>query len=163
MLARRMGLVGSTRRKDRFTREKRSEIMSKIRSKFTKLDLTMRSLLIENQVEFVMYPDLYGRPDFLLPPNIALFCDSSFWHGKNWPTLKARLLRGSRASYWVDHIGKNRKRDSTVNRTLRQHGFVVLRFWDVDIWSRSGNCIRKIETLASSKAGPHSLMECCAI
>jgi DNA mismatch endonuclease (patch repair protein) len=128
-----------------FTTKKRSEIMASIRSKYSRLDLAMKDLLVKNEVRFLMYPDLYGKPDFLLPPNIAIFCDSSFWHGKNWPSLKKRLMRGSHASYWVNHIKNNRRRDSLVNGRLMREGFVVLRFWDKEVRSSVSDCMKRIQ------------------
>ncbi len=132
------------RTRDVFSKRKRSEVMARIRGKNTRLDLAMRELLIKNKIKFLTYPNIYGKPDFLLPPNIAVFCDSAFWHGKNWPTLKEQLMRGSRASYWVNHINNNRRRDAIVNKRLRREGFIVLRFWDKEIQGKNGNCIKRI-------------------
>jgi DNA mismatch endonuclease (patch repair protein) len=136
----------STKRHDMFTIKKRSEIMAKIRSKYSKLDMAMKNLLVKNHIKFMMYPDIYGKPDFLLPTKIAIFCDSSFWHGRNWPALKKVLMHGSHATYWVNHIMNNRRRDSIVNRRLRREGFVVLRFWDTEIRSNPSRCMKRIQT-----------------
>lgn len=81
---------------DIFSKEKRSEIMSKIRSKGTKIELRMKKALEETGVEFEYQPKMFGRPDFFVPPNIAVFCDSSFWHGRNWRGLIDRSQSSSR-------------------------------------------------------------------
>ena len=67
---------------DIFSPAKRSWIMSRIRSKNTKIDLSMKRMLEENGLAYAMYPDVFGRPDFVLKEKqIAIFCDGEFWHG----------------------------------------------------------------------------------
>lgn len=125
---------------DRFTKEKRSQIMAKIKSKGSKIESKMKLALELTSVEFEYQPKLFGKPDFLVKPNIAIFCDSSFWHGRNWQKLRRTLPEG----YWQDHIAKNRKRDRIVNRTLRKLGYCVLRFWEEEIEKDTDKCIKKI-------------------
>jgi DNA mismatch endonuclease (patch repair protein) len=132
---------------DTFTRKKRSEIMSKIRSKGTQIELKMKTALEEAEIGFQYQPKLYGNPDFLVHPRIAVFCDSSFWHGRDWGKLKRKLP----AEYWYDHIRNNRKRDVAVNRRLKKEGFAVLRFWDTEIITAIGECISEIKKTVRSR------------
>jgi DNA mismatch endonuclease (patch repair protein) len=134
-------------RRDKFSKKKRSEIMSKIRGKNTKLDLAMKSLLRTARIEFVMYPRIFGNPDFLVGDRLAIFCDSSFWHGRNWTRLRAQLRNGSNPKYWIGHIASNRRRDRFVNASLKKEGYVVLRFWDEKIYKRGTECVVRIKTL----------------
>ena len=131
---------------DMFSKEKRSEIMSKIKSKGTKIEVKMIKALEENDVAFEYQPKIFGKPDFLIHPNIALFCDSSFWHGRNWKELKPKLKK----EYWQDHISKNIRRDKTVNEKLIQDGYVVLRFWDTQINKDMESCIITIKQAVTS-------------
>lgn len=126
---------------DKFTKEKRSEIMSKIRSKGTKIELKMKKALEEAGIEFEYQPKMFGRPDFLVSPKIAVFCDSSFWHGRNWKSLKRQLS----SEYWHKHIRENIERDKLVNVELKRKGYVVMRFWDDDIEKRLSECIERIK------------------
>jgi DNA mismatch endonuclease (patch repair protein) len=126
---------------DVFTKEKRSEIMSKIKSKGSRIELRMKKALEESDLKFKYQPRIFGKPDFLVYPNIAIFCDSSFWHGRNWRRLKTQLKEG----YWREHIEKNRKRDRTVNAHLKKKGYVVLRFWDSQIEEELSSCIAVIK------------------
>jgi DNA mismatch endonuclease (patch repair protein) len=119
--------------------------MSRIRSKNTNLDKTMRRLLRKARVPFQMYPKMEGNPDFLICKKIAIFCDSSFWHGCNWRKLKAQLEEGSNASYWVDHISRNKRRDRQVNALLDKLGYRVLRFWDSQILEHPFQCMSSIK------------------
>lgn len=125
---------------DVFTREKRSEIMSKIKSRGTGIELTMKAALEKSGIPFEYQPKLFGRPDFLIKPNAVVFCDSSFWHGRNWKTLRLKLKQ----AYWRDHIANNRKRDALVTKTLTRDGYIVLRFWDDHINKHPEECIAVI-------------------
>jgi len=126
--------------------------MSRIRGKKTGLDLAMRKLLRRAGIKFKMYPRIVGNPDFLVGQRIAVFCDSSFWHGRNWKRLKAQLERGSNASYWVAHIARNRSRDRRVNAALRRMGYEVLRFWDDEVFRRPADCMTKIKKAAAAES-----------
>ena len=146
------------RRKDRFSKAKRSFIMSRIRGKKTGLDLAMRKLLRRAGIKFKMYPRIVGNPDFLVGQRIAVFCDSSFWHGRNWKKLKAQLERGSNASYWVAHIAGNRRRDRQINAKLRKTGYDVLRLWDEEVFEHPADCamrIKKALAAESKRRGAH--------
>ena len=60
---------------------------------------------------------------------IAIFCDSEFWHGKDWQVLKPKLLKGHNPDFWVKKIDRNRQRDNEVNKKLLFMGWTVIRFW----------------------------------
>ncbi len=132
------------KRKDMFTEAKRSEIMARIRSKNSRLDLAMEALLHKARLRFVMYPKIYGKPDFLVGHNLALFCDSGFWHGRNWRRLRKRLQKGSNSSYWITHIATNRSRDREVNAELRKQGYNVVRLWSNEVFKEPDNCLARI-------------------
>ena len=132
---------------DVFSKEKRSYMMDRIRGKGNSLDRKMAKLLRRSKIKYRSYPKLFGRPDFLVGENVVLFCDGSFWHGRNWKELKARLLSGNNPEYWVSHISKNRERDRKVNRILKSQYYDVIRFWDTDINSRPDWCVGKIRGL----------------
>jgi DNA mismatch endonuclease, patch repair protein len=132
---------------DVFTPQKRSEIMAKIRSKGTKIELRMKAELDKQGIPYEYQPDLFGKPDFLIYPNIVIFCDSSFWHGRNWSKLEARLP----SQYWKDHIGKNRKRDRLVNAKLKKDSYIVLRFWDDQIEKDIEARVKKISMTLTKK------------
>lgn len=130
---------------DVFTKEKRSEVMSKIRSKGTKIELKMKEALEGNRISFEYQPKMFGKPDFLILPNIVIFCDSSFWHGRNWNKLKKQLSK----QYWYGHIKQNRERDKKITKTLKETGYVVLRFWDDQIEKNIKKCVEEIKEIIS--------------
>jgi len=131
---------------DVFSPEKRSWIMSRIRSKNTSIDLKMKEILSQKKWKFVMYPSMYGNPDFAdMKKKIALFCDGDFWHGYNYG--KKRLAK----KYWRDKIETNMKRDKKIRNKLRREGWSVIRCWEHDIKKRPEICERKIERVIRRK------------
>ena len=138
------------RRRDIFSKAKRSEIMSHIRSKNSTLDSTMAAILSKSRLTYEVYPRLEGNPDFLVGNNVLVFCDSSFWHGRNWARLRERLRRGNNPTYWTNHILKNRRRDRRVTRKLSSLGYAVVRLWDKDVFKNPKLCLDKIR-LAQAK------------
>jgi DNA mismatch endonuclease (patch repair protein) len=135
------------------TKQQRSELMSKIRGKNSGLDLQMRALFDGVGLKYQMYPKLFGQPDFLVGEILAVFCDGSFWHGRNWPKLRAQLASGSNAEYWIEHIRRNRERDREVARELRAQRYRVIRFWDIEVARDPAGCVKKVrEALSSERA-----------
>src|SRR6267143_2836732 len=118
--------------------------MSRVRSRNTSLDLAMRKILLKSRIHFRMYPRLFGNPDFLVEDKVVVFCDSGFWHGQNWPSMKRRLRRGSNPDYWIAHILKNRRRDREVSERLRQIGYKVIRLSDEEILNEQDRCLKVI-------------------
>jgi DNA mismatch endonuclease (patch repair protein) len=103
----------------------------------------MKTLLHDAGLKFTMYPKITGNPDFLVG-KVAVFCDSSFWHGHNWKKLKAQLEKGSNATYWIAHIAGNRRRDRHSNDVLRKQGYRVVRFWDDEVFKHPERCLGKL-------------------
>lgn len=125
---------------DIFTKEKRSQVMSRIRSRGTGIELKMKNALEKSGMRFQYQPKMFGKPDFLIFPNVVVFCDSSFWHGRNWKKLSKQLKN----KYWYDHIKRNKERDSKVTQTLKNMDYAVLRFWDYEIEKQIEKCILRI-------------------
>ena len=74
---------------DVFSPEKRSWIMSRIRSRNTKPEIMMKGILNNLNCGFDMYPRMYGNPDFVLKEEqIVIFCDGDFWTGHNYHKKK---------------------------------------------------------------------------
>ena len=124
---------------DIFTPEKRSYVMSRIRSKGTKIELRMKALLEQDGIGYVMHPKLFGNPDFLVGKRVLLFCDGDFWHGYDY-----RNGRIPRQKFWREKIERNMERDRRVSRKLRRSGWSVIRLWEHDINKRPESCMSKM-------------------
>lgn len=128
---------------DIFTKEKRSEIMSKIRSKNTKLELVVFRFLRGRGIHFQRhYRKARGTPDVAVPSlRVAVFVDGDFWHGYRYPAWKRKLKPG----FWREKIERNRARDRRNFAALRRQGWKVLRVWEHDIVRDPFSALVRIE------------------
>lgn len=133
---------------DKLTPEQRHRCMHSIKSKDSGIEVTLRKALWEKGYRYRKnYKDLPGKPDVvLIKYKVAIFCDSEFFHGKNWDeSLHAQILRGSNAEFWEKKILRNMERDREVNDELEDMGWTVLRFWGEDIKRNLNGCVATIE------------------
>lgn len=81
---------------DVLTKEQRRRNMQSIRSKDTSIELALRKALWNQGYRYRKnYKKLPGKPDIALTRyKIAVFCDSEFFHGKDWDALKVRKIVG---------------------------------------------------------------------
>lgn len=122
----------------------RSRNMRAIRSSGTKIEIRLAKALWAAGWRYRKNcHNIFGKPDIVLRKyRLAIFCDSEFWHGKNWSVEKFRIH--TRKDFWIEKIENNIRRDRLVNKTLRKQGWTVLRFWGKDIEKRTENCVTKI-------------------
>jgi DNA mismatch endonuclease (patch repair protein) len=127
---------------DKFSKEKRSEIMSRIKSKNTKVENTVFCELRKRGIYFQKhYKKVAGNPDIALPrKKKVVFIDGDFWHGYNFSKLKERLPK----KYWLEKIENNINRDNNNNLQLRENGWEVLRIWEHNINENVDKAIEKI-------------------
>ena len=114
---------------DVFTKAKRSEVMSRIRSRGNRAtELRLIALMREHGITGWRHnAPLFGKPDFVFrAAKLAVFVDGCFWHGcprhYRAPTTSGK--------FWKEKVERNRRRDRDVTRTLRKAGWRVLRVWE---------------------------------
>lgn len=129
---------------DVLSKEQRHKNMSRIRSRDTSIELILRKALWRNGIRFRKnYKKLPGSPDIVLTRyRIAIFCDSEFFHGYRWETLKQRL--DANRDFWIRKIEKNMSRDERVDRLLEAGGWTVLRFWGREIIKNTDACVETV-------------------
>ena len=134
---------------DRLTKEQRHRNMSNIKSKDTGIEIKLRKALWEKGYKYRKnYRLLPGKPDIVLTKyKIAIFCDSEFFHGKDWDNLKKQLENGKNSDFWVKKISKNIEHDEEINKQLIFLGWTVIRFWGKDIKKDVQNCVKVIEEI----------------
>lgn len=127
---------------DRFSKEVRSRIMSRIRSRNTGLEQVIFRLLRLRGIPFRRhYRGALGTPDVARPARrLALFIDGDFWHGYRYPSWRRTLP----TKFWRDKIERNRRRDRRNFATLRRHGWSVLRVWEHELKKRPVETAAKI-------------------
>lgn len=132
---------------DNLTKEQRHLNMSHIKSTDTSIEIKLRKALWKKGYRYRKnYSVLPGKPDIAITKyKIAIFCDSEFFHGKDWEVLKPRLQRGDNAEFWVSKIERNRERDNEVNKKLLFLDWTVIRFWGKDIMKKPEECVKVIE------------------
>lgn len=120
---------------DIFTKEKRSEIMSRIRGKNTKVEILFRKALSAEIYPKgfryrLHYKKIPGSLDIVfVKQKIAIFIDGDFWHGRRY----GKDGKTMRKKFWRDKIETNIRRDRRVNRQLKRLGWTVLHFWESDV------------------------------
>ncbi len=132
------------RARDRLTREGRSRVMSRVKSKETGLERRfLRFLRRAKLYGFAKnVKNVLGKPDVIYrKEKLAIFIDSDFWHGWYYPRWK-HLLKND---FWREKIERNRARDRKISRTLRRAGWTVLRFWEHEIRLRPEQIIKNIK------------------
>ena len=117
---------------DVFTKEKRSEVMSRIKGKGNKdTELVMIQILRSNHISgWRRNQAVLGKPDFVFSKQkIALFVDGCFWHGcpehSNMPQ--------NNREFWEKKLQGNKDRDKLVTRELRKMGWKVIRVWEHEL------------------------------
>ena len=132
---------------DNLTPEQRKKNMQHIKSKDTKIEVKLRKALWERGFRYRKnYKELPGKPDIVFTQyKIAVFCDSEFFHWKDWEVLKPRLEKTQNSEYWLKKISRNMERDDEVNKRLLFEGWTVIRFWGKDILKDTEECVRVIE------------------
>jgi DNA mismatch endonuclease (patch repair protein) len=114
---------------DVFSKKKRSEVMSKIRSRGNATtELKAVRLFKEYKIKgWRRGKKLLGNPDFVFPKGrVALFVDGCYWHG----CPAHGHIAKSNAKYWEEKMARNKRRDRLVGRTLRKEGWKVVRIWE---------------------------------
>ena len=120
--------------------------MQAIKSKGSKIEIMLAKAMWEKGLRYRKNDKtVIGKPDFTFKKyKIAVFCDSEFWHGKDWK--KKKLEHKSNIKFWHQKIERNIQRDREVNEELLKNGWQVIRFWGKDIKKELVNCVIKIET-----------------
>ncbi|MBR4733244.1 MAG: very short patch repair endonuclease [Lachnospiraceae bacterium] len=128
-------------------KEARHYNMQRIKSKDTSIELKLRKALWAKGYRYRKnVRTLPGVPDIVLTKyKIAIFCDSEFFHGKDWEVLKPQLERGNNAEFWIQKITNTKRRDDEANKKLLYLGWTVIRFWGKDILKHADECVRVVE------------------
>ena len=134
------------------TAPERSKIMKAIKRKDTQVELLLRKALYKRGIRYrIDYGKLPGRPDIAVTSKrIAIFCDSEFWHGRNWEEKKEKIK--TNREYWIPKIERNIARDKQNNKKLLETGWVVLRFWEPEILRSIESVCEKIERACDGRS-----------
>jgi DNA mismatch endonuclease, patch repair protein len=127
---------------DFLSKETRSRVMARIRSKDTKPELALRRALHAVGVRgwrchAKVVP---GKPDLAFTRwRVAVFVDGRFWHGH--PDY---FTPGKSGAYWDAKIARTQERDNQANAALAEAGWRVVRFWDFEVEDDLDKCVERI-------------------
>jgi DNA mismatch endonuclease (patch repair protein) len=135
---------------DVFSKKKRSEVMSRIRSRGNKAtEVALARLLRKNKISgWRRHLHMFGKPGFVFPKaGLVVFVDGCLWHGC------PRCYRGpkSNRAFWWRKLAANKNRDRLVSRILRAYHWQVVRIWECDLQKRPQWCIQRIEKCLNPK------------
>lgn len=110
--------------------ETRSRMMSRIRGRNTKPEITVRRFLHAVGLRFRLHgKDLPGRPDIVLPARrAAVFVHGCFWH--QHPGCREAVMPSTRPEFWANKFDANRTRDARAIQALQDAGWNTFVVWE---------------------------------
>ncbi|MCM1297176.1 MAG: very short patch repair endonuclease [Muribaculaceae bacterium] len=130
---------------DIFDKEKRSEIMSVIRSKGNK-STELKLIKVFNANHIIGWRRNYqvkGHPDFIFPKKkIAIFVDGCFWHGHDCRNTRPN----DNADYWQNKRERNIRHDKEITALFENRGWRVIRIWECEL--KKANALHLTEKLS---------------
>lgn len=108
-------------------------MMSRIRSKNTRIELMVRRYLFRNGFRFRIHDKrLPGTPDIVMPKyRTVIFVHGCFWHGhEGCPTFR---IPKTHIEFWREKIERNRVRDAAQIERLRNLSWRVMTVWECEL------------------------------
>ena len=131
---------------DTVSRETRSRIMSRVRSKDTKPELAVRGILWRRGFRYRIHDStLLGTPDISNKRRgFAVFVDGCFWHG----CLVCYAELKTNVAFWRKKVSRNRERRETVRAGLKDRDLPV-----IEIWEREANDLNTVLEKIKERTG----------
>ncbi len=117
---------------DRLTPAARSRLMSKIRSRNTSPEMSVRRTAHALGYRFRLHKkSLPGTPDLVFSGRKAvIFVNGCYWHGHG--CSRGGTGAKSNQSYWAPKIERTRERDRLARQALAEAGWRVLTVWECE-------------------------------
>lgn len=137
---------------DKVAPRRRSEMMSRIRSKDTLPEKLVRGVAHSLGLRFRLHrKDLPGSPDLVFPRwRLVLFVHGCFWHRHQGCTLAA--IPKTRPEFWQKKFEMNVARDRKVVEKLLELGWRVETIWECE--TRNSDAIESRLRRATWDIGP---------
>lgn len=118
---------------DIFSKDKHSDIMSKISNKNTKPEILVRKHLFAKGFRFRINDKRFpGKPDILLPKyKTAIFVNGCFWHDHEG--CKYYVLPKTNIKFRQNKIEHNRNRDIEERQQLISMGWHCITVWECQL------------------------------
>ncbi|MDB5284394.1 MAG: vsr [Bacteroidota bacterium] len=130
---------------DIFSKEKRSEVMKKIKGKNTKPEMILRSHLFKQGYRFRLHQkNLPGKPDIVLKKfKTAIFVHGCFWHFH--ADCREGRIPSTNSKFWKEKLERNISKDKRDIKSLQEAGWQVLVVWECEIEKQIDNILVKIK------------------
>lgn len=114
---------------DNLSKTERSDLMRKVKSKNTKPEKIVRSIIHKAGFRFRLHAkDLPGKPDLVFPKlGKVINVNGCFWHGHK---CSAGRIPKTNVKFWTTKIEANKARDIKNRKKLIQLGWSVKTIWE---------------------------------
>ena len=135
---------------DSITKSQRSLNMSRIRSKDTKPEKALRSILHNRRFRFRKNVEgLPGKPDIVFSKyKTVIFVHGCFWH--QHPSCNRSIMPKTNRKYWKDKFEKNITRDYKNIKKLELSNWHVIIVWECEIKNDAEEICNNIESVLNS-------------
>lgn len=118
---------------DSLSREKRSWNMAQIKSKDTKIEVSVRKYLFAKGLRYRKNDKkLPGKPDMVFPKyKTVIFVNGCFWHMHKG--CKYGRLPKSNTVYWKEKLERNVTNDYIHYQQLQDMGWDVIVLWECEL------------------------------
>jgi len=118
---------------DIYSREKRSQVMARIKSSGTKPEAIVRKAIFKLGYRFRKNDArLPGKPDIVLPKyKVVVFVNGCFWHRHEG--CRYDRMPKSNTTYWARKFDRNLQRDREIVCELEKLGWHVYVIWECQI------------------------------
>lgn len=124
--------------------------MSKVKSKDTKLEISVRKTLYAKGYRYRLHYQIPGKPDIVLPKlRIAIFVQGCFWHQHNCNKAKRPT---SNVDFWNKKLDSNIARDKTFAIQLSELGWNTFYVWECQVKQNKTEVIKNLEKFINEKS-----------
>lgn len=118
---------------DIYSKEKRSQVMSRVRGRDTKPEKSVRSALHRAGYRFRLHKaGLPGTPDIVLPLyHTVIFVNGCFWH--QHPGCRKAKIPENNKEFWEKKLARTVRRDEQNISDLMQAGWNIITIWECEI------------------------------
>lgn len=134
---------------DIYSKQKRSEMMSRVRVANTKPEMIVRRKLHSLGFRFRLHrKELPGKPDIVLTKHRAvIFVHGCFWH-QHESCSKAKPP-SSNVEFWENKLKENMRRDFRNVSELKRLGWHVLIVWECE--TKNDKYIKSVNDFLNSR------------
>lgn len=118
---------------DRLTPDRRSWLMSRVKSKNTTPEWTVRRLAFGMGYRYRLHDKrLSGTPDLVFSSRCkAIFVHGCFWHSHEG--CRYAKVPKTNTEFWTQKFLRNRERDREIQRKLNAAGWKILVVWQCEL------------------------------